>query len=75
MKRITRPSHITCTVFSLLLCVACATAVAGEPRRCSKFPTLDEAQAHYQTTLDRARVHTSINGIPSPIVITNWTFK
>lgn len=43
--------------------------------RCSKFPTLDEAQAYYQTTLDQARVHTSINGIPSPIVITNWTFK
>ncbi|HSC09235.1 MAG TPA: hypothetical protein VLD59_20600, partial [Steroidobacteraceae bacterium] len=43
--------------------------------RCNQHPTLDAAQAYYQTTLDRARVHTSINGIPSPIVITNWTFK
>jgi hypothetical protein len=43
--------------------------------RCSKFPTLDAAQAYYQTTLEQARVHTSINGIPSPIVITDWKYE
>jgi len=42
---------------------------------CSKLPTLDEAQVYYQTTLDQARLYTSINGIPSPIVITNWKSK
>jgi hypothetical protein len=31
MKRITRPPHIICAVFSLLLSVGCMTAVAGEP--------------------------------------------
>jgi hypothetical protein len=43
--------------------------------RCNKQPTLAEAQAYYQTTLEQARVYTSINGTPSPIVVTDWKYK
>jgi hypothetical protein len=43
--------------------------------RCNKHATLGEAQAYYQTTLDQAHLHTSINGIPSPIVITDWKYQ
>lgn len=43
--------------------------------RCNKHPTLGEARTYYQTTLDQARVYTSINGIPSPIVITDWKYQ
>jgi hypothetical protein len=42
---------------------------------CGKLPTLAEAQAYHQTMLDQARLYTSINGVPSPIVITNWKYK
>ena len=31
MKRLTQPKQVTRAVFGLLLCIACAAAVAGEP--------------------------------------------
>jgi hypothetical protein len=42
---------------------------------CNKQPTLAEAQAYYDTMLQQARIYTSINGVPSPIVITDWKFQ
>jgi hypothetical protein len=41
---------------------------------CSKLPTLADAQADFKTALDNARVSTKINGIPSPVIITNWKY-
>jgi putative transposase len=40
MKRITRPPHIICTLFSLLLCVACRTATAEPVGDIPTAPTL-----------------------------------
>lgn len=41
MKRIARPAHITGAVFTALLCVACASAGAGEiPGPIPTAPTL-----------------------------------
>ena len=42
---------------------------------CNKQPTLAEAQAYYDVMLEQARLYTSINGVPSPIVITSWQYK
>lgn len=43
--------------------------------RCNKAPTLAEAQEYYETTLATARLSPSINGIPSPIVVTAWKYE
>jgi hypothetical protein len=93
MKRIARSTHVTGAVFTALLCVACASAGAGEiPGPIPTAPTLyyacmstggvteydstlAEAQAYYDVLLEQARLYTSINGVPSPIVITNWQYK
>jgi hypothetical protein len=42
---------------------------------CNKQPTLAEAQQYYNTTLEQANLYKEINGIPSPVIVTNWTFK
>jgi hypothetical protein len=42
---------------------------------CNKQPTLAEAQQYYNTTLEQANLYKEINGIPSPVIVTNWKFK
>ena len=42
---------------------------------CNKSPTLAEAQAYFNTIVDQASLYKEINGIPSPVIVTNWQFK
>ena len=41
---------------------------------CGKYPTKEAAQADYDAWVSNARATPSINGQPSPIIITNWTY-
>jgi hypothetical protein len=41
---------------------------------CNKQPTLAEAQQYFDTTLEQAKLYKEINGIPSPVIVTNWKF-
>ncbi len=42
---------------------------------CNKSPTLAEAQEYFKTIVDQANLYKEINGIPSPVIVTNWQFK
>lgn len=42
---------------------------------CNKSPTLAEAQKYFNTIVDQANLYKEINGIPSPVIVTNWKFK
>jgi hypothetical protein len=46
----------------------------GENLGCGKYPTKEAAQADYDAWISNARATPSINGQPSPVIITNWAY-
>ena len=41
---------------------------------CTKYPTREEAQAGFEEWVVNARQTPTMNGLPSPVIITNWKY-
>jgi len=41
---------------------------------CTKYPTREEAQAGFEEWVVNARQTPTVNGLPSPVIITNWKY-
>ena len=41
---------------------------------CTKYPTREEAQAGFEEWVVTARSTPTVNGLPSPVIITNWKY-
>lgn len=41
---------------------------------CTKYPTREEAQAGFEEWVVTARQSPTVNGLPSPVIITNWKY-
>lgn len=49
-------------------------AFKGTNLSCGKYLTQEAAQADYDQLVSNARASPTINGQPSPVIITNWTY-
>ena len=46
----------------------------GSNYGCGKYPTREAAQADFESWVVAARQSPTVNGLPSPVIITNWKY-